>query len=405
MLLKLAWRNLWRNRRRTLITAASVFFAVLLSTFMSALQEGVYEKMIDNMVGFYSGYVQVHKQGYWEEQGFDKSMVHSDSVMELIQAQPSVVGTVPRLESFALASSGELTKGVMVVGTDPEAENQLTNLEENLEAGTYFSIEQKEVLVSSGLAEKLQIEIGDTLVLIGQGYRAVSAAGKYPVRGILKFGSPELNQRLVYLPLTEAQRLYGAEGRLTSLALQLDNSNATQKVVKQLSAQLDTTAYEVMSWDQMMPEIVQIIEGDRGGNFVTIGILYLIIGFGLFGTMLMMTTERQYELGVMVAVGMRRFKLGLILLMETFFMTLIGLIAGSVVALPLVWYFNRNPIYMGDEMAEAYKAFGMDAVLPTSTDPIIFLAQAAVVFVLSLLVGLYPLYKVSRLKPVQAMRG
>ena len=404
MTLKLAWRNLWRNRRRTYITMASVFFAVLLAIAMRSLQEGTYAQMINNVVSFYSGSVQVHAQGYWDDQSLDLSMEQSSELETKLLADPQVTVAGPRLESFALISFGEESASSAVVGIDPELEDGITGLRGKLVDGSYLDANDQGLLLAEGLAEKLSATLGDTLVLLGQGYHGVMAAGKYPIQGILSFGSPDLNKRMLYLPLKEAQVMYGAEGRLTSYVLGLNNPQSSAQVVSRLETKVDSAEHEVMEWSTMMPELVQTIESDRAGGVITVFILYVIIGFGIFGTILMMTTERQYEFGVLTAIGMKRGKLAFTVLVESVIIAMLGVLAGSAIAFPIVWYLNRNPIYMGDEMAEMYAEYGMDAVLPTVIDPVIFSQQAMTVLIITLVVSLYPLFKIRRLDAVKAMR-
>jgi ABC-type lipoprotein release transport system permease subunit len=179
-MIKLAWRNIWRNRRRTLITAASILFAVMLSTFMMALQKGAWDKMVDNVVNFYYGYAQVHSDGYWEDQSIDKAFPLQEDLIQLGAELDELEQVVPRLESFALASSGNQTSGVLVVGTDPAAEASMTQLQDRLVDGEYFKNGEAATIIGAGVGERLKLDVGDTLVLISQGYHGVNAAGKYP---------------------------------------------------------------------------------------------------------------------------------------------------------------------------------------------------------------------------------
>ncbi len=211
MLLTLAWRNLWRNRSRTLITMASVFCAVLLAVFTSSLQRGIFDNLIKNVVSFYSGYVQLHSAGYWQEKNLENTFAASDSLLRAVAAQPGVKAVAPRLESFALASSGEKTRGAMVVGILPEAEGRVTSLPSRIVEGVCPDTGQSAALIPEGLAGKLGLGVGDTLLLLGQGYYGSQAAGKFPVAGLLQFGSPDLNQSLILLPLPAAQRLFDAQ--------------------------------------------------------------------------------------------------------------------------------------------------------------------------------------------------
>lgn len=404
MLIKLAWRNLWRNRRRTFITMASIIFAVLLAILLNSVKEGVLERMQENVVGFYTGAVQLHQQGYWDDKTIDQTFVLSDSLVQILQAQEDVMAVVPRLESFALAASDEYSKGCMVVGFDPQSEPLVTRLDEKLVQGQYLAKEDRAVLLSTGLAEYLKLEVGDTLVLIGQGYHGVSAAGKYPVQGLLDFASPELNRQMVYLPLTEAQWLFGADQRATALVLELRDISQSSAVAQTLEATVGSD-YEVMNWQTMMPELDQVIEGERAESFVFLLVLYILITFGIFGTILMMTVERQFEFGVLVAIGMKKLKLSSVVIFENVFIAILGALGGMLLSVPVVLYFYTFPIRITGQLSEAYENFGIEPIFYFSTNPDIFYSQTFVVLIIALVLSVYPMFKIGRLDPVVAMRS
>jgi putative ABC transport system permease protein len=408
-IITLAWRNVWRNKRRTLITAASILFAVLLSSFMQSIQKGAWDRMVDNVVNFHFGYLQIHAKGYWEEQSINKAFEEDGPWKEQVGEMENVKAIVPRLESFALAANGNNTKGVLVVGTDPESENQMTGFKDRVTKGEFFEPDEPAVMIAEGVEENLGISIGDTLILISQGYHGVNAAGKYLVKGTIKFGSPELNKQMVYLPLKIAQQFYGAEGMLTSVAIQVDNKDLVGPVKEKMQNNLDTAStYEVMDWQAMMPELVEAREVDTAGNVIVLFILYVIIAFGIFGTILMMTKEREYEFGILLAIGMRRLRIGLMVWLEIVFLGLIGSFAGIIASLPLVYYFNLNPVdfsKISKDMQQAYEKFGFEPIFPTAFEWDIFLWQAVIVFILTSIMAMYPLTKIRKLKAVQAMRG
>lgn len=407
MLLKLAWRNIWRNKRRTLITAASILFAVFFASFMQSIQKGAWDHMLSNVVNFYYGYAQVHQNGYWEEQSLDKAFAMNTSLKTLNDV-PEIKSMVPRIESFALASHQQTTKGVLVVGVDPEAENNMTQLSTRITEGSYLKPNDKAVLVGKGVAENLKLEVNDTIVLISQGYRGTNAAGKYPIKGLLHFGSPELNKRMVYLPLKEAQWFYGAEDLVTTMALKIDRKEDTPFAVKAAKERLDMEAYEVLDWQEMIPDLVEAKELDTAGNKLVLYILYLIIAFGIFGTILMMTKEREHEFGILLAIGMQRMKLATIVWLEILFISFIGIIAGFLLSVPLVRYFHLNPIdlsVMGEDAVATYEKFGMEAVLPAAFELNIFLTQAITIFLIVTILAIYPLFKIRKLQPVEAMRS
>ena len=404
MLFKLAWRNIWRNKRRTFITIASILFAVLFATFMEAWQKGAWNNKIRNGVNLYFRYVQVHQNGYWDEQSIDKAFVLSDSVLRLEGEVPAIQQMLPRLESFALASTGKTTMGAMVVGIDPRAENDMTNLKERLISGVYLEDGDQAVIVAEGIAENLALRTGDTLILVSQGFRGVNAAGKYPVKGIISFPSPDLNKQLIYLPLPEAQWFYGAEDRVTSLAFKLGDQDDITPAVRAIKTKLGTDAYEVMDWKEMLPDLLQAKALDSAGNVIVYIILYLIIAFGIFGTILMMTKEREYEFGILTAIGMRRMKLAATVWLEVVLLGVAGALAGILVSIPLVYWFKIHPIRFSGEYAGAMEKFGFEPVFPTEFEAGIFFTQAVVVFVLTSILALFPVFKIRRLRPVEAMR-
>lgn len=404
---KLAWRNIWRNRRRTFITMGSIFFAVLFSAFMVAFQKGGWDRMIDNVVNYYFGYAQIHQQGYWNEQSIDKAFPIPPELEDFSKEFPNV-NFVPRIESFALASAGIQTTGVMVVGTDPVAEDSLSQLRSRLISGQYLVKGEESALLAEGIAQNLKLGVGDTIVLISQGYHGVNAAGKYPIAGIVHFPSPDLNKRMVYLPLETAQYLYGAENLVTTIALDLENKDAVPEALHFLKSLLSEEEYEVMDWQELIPDLLQAKEADAAGAYIILLVLYLIISFGIYGTILMMTKEREYEFGVLISIGMNRLKLGAAIWLEIILLGILGSIAGILGAIPPVWYLHVNPLNFDDfaeDMGDIYTKWGFDPLFPTAFEPNVFLVQALVVFLITAVLALYPLLKILHLQPVEAMRA
>lgn len=404
MLFRLAWRNIWRNKKRTVITLVSIAFAVILSSVMRSMQLGSYERMIDNSVRFYTGYIQVHKNGYWDEQTIDNAFRPAEGMADKIAAIEDVEAVVPRLESFALASSGSQTRGALVIGIDPVREQYLTAVNERIVKGEMIGTGTSGVLLGSGLADYLNITTGDTVVLISQGYHGVNAAGKYAVAGLVEFGLPQLTRQVIFMPLDEARYFYGAEGLLTALAVVTEHPKYVDPVVSAMKQELDTAGVEVMDWRTMMPELIQGIEIDNISGIIMLMLLYVVIGFGMFGTFLMMTTERLYEFGVLVSVGMRRYKLQLVVFAEIVMLAALAVLAGFALSIPVISYLYHHPIQLPDEYREAFEKFGIEPIYVFSLEPVVFTSQAWVVFFMALILGAYPLYKIWKLDPVTAMR-
>ena len=402
-MIKLIWRNLWRNGRRTSITVASIVFAVLFSILMQSYKNGVFNNLIKNVVGYYSGYIQIHKNGYWDEQVVDNCFELKEEVINKIKKIPDVEEVVPRIETFILISKGSTTKGCMLIGTDLMKENKLTRLQNKLCKGVFSDTNKRGALISEGLAKRLNLFVNDTIVLFGQGYHGAMAAGKFKIVGMVKFSAPTINNSLLYLPLLATQELLSAEKKVTQFALKISDSKNVS-ATKNSILKILSNEYEVMDWEEMMPEISNHIKADAISFSVFIGILYLIIAFGLFGTILMMITERKYEFGMLIAIGMKKNTLRLILIGETFLIAILGVIIGSLISFPLVVYLEKNPLKFGGDLAKAYERFGFEAIFPTELSFKVFFVQSLIVLLMSFIIGLYPLFYVGKIDPIKAMK-
>ena len=402
MLFRLAYRNLWRNRRRTFITAASIMFAVFFATVLRSIQKGAWDHMVDSVVHFYFGYGQIHADGYWDEQTINNAFAFPTEDLTGITRVAGLTDVIPRLENFALASYGNHTKAVLLIGIDPETEDAFTHISSRISEGAMIT-GPDQVILAQGLAEDLGIALGDTVVFISQGYRGSNAAGKYPVTGFVNFGSPDLNDRLAYIALPSAQYFFRAENLVTSLVLGVENKETLPAVLQSIKARIDTSQYEVLGYEELLPDLMEAREFDEAGSVIILIILYAIIAFGVFGTILMMLKEREYEFGILKAIGMRSRQITLVVWIEMMFLALIGAMAGMLLALPIVSYLTHHPIRFQGEMAEAYEKFGVEPIMPAIVDGSVFLNQAIVVVILVMLMMIFPLLKIKHLKPMQAL--
>ena len=404
MFLKIAWRNIWRNKRRTLITMASVFFAVILAIFMRSTITGVFEKMVNDVVRLSAGYIQIHRNGYWNERSVDNTFDETTEMRLLLKEEKEVVAWAPRLESFALASSGERTRGVFVMGNYPQMEERITGLTKKIVSGKMIGDTDNSIVIADGLSSYLSLKVKDTIVLLSQGYHGVMAAAKYPVKGIIKLGTPELNKSMVWLPMPACRNFLGAENKLTSISLLLSSENKIEKV-KQKFINKISAEYEIMTWKEMLPELDQFIEADKSAHIITVNILYILISFGIFGTILMMLKERMHEFGILISIGMKKGILSFIVFAEIIFIAGLGTAFGMLTAFPVVYYFKQHPIHFTGNLARAYERYGMEPVIPCSTNPENFTSQAYIVFLIVIALSFYPIYKVNRINVMRAIKS
>ena len=405
MYLKRAWRNIWRNRRRTIITVSSILFAVVCALFIESLERGAHNLMINNMTSFHTGHIQIQDYRYEDEPSLDNAFLYDEELLQEIEQSSAFIDfTIPRIEAFMLAAGDELARGAMVLGIDPDAEQKLNRLEERLTEGRFFEDGDGSVVLGSGLAVRLNLSVGDTLALIGQSRFGMSASGLFEVSGLVNHPVRDMNNQLVYISLSDAQWLLSADGYITNLLISPQRLRDTDELARQLKAGITDEELRVLTWEEMLPDLIEALEFDALQTRFMMGILYVVIGFGIFGTILTMTLERMREFGILLSVGMQRLKLAAVVFMETFMISILGIAAGSGLGYLILLYFYYNPIEIGNDMGDLFEEFGFEPIIPVAIEAGIFAWQGFVIFVMALLICLYPVFKILRLKILDAAR-
>ena len=406
MILKIAWRNIYRNKKRSLITITSIFAALFLIILMRALQFGFYDKLIETVVESYAGYVEVHADGFWDNQNLDNSMEVDQRLINDIKSVEGVDNIVQRLQTFSLISMGNKTKGGVINGINISDEQKITDWNKKMISGT-FKIKKNEIIIGKGIAEYFDIKENDTLILYGQGYRGMMAAGKYPVKGVIDLKNPDLNKLGVFMNIETARNYVSSDEISTHIIVDKKQYYDEEKIANDLT-QVLSKDYEIMTWKETLPEIEQTITADNAGGVIMAFILYIIVVFGMFGTVLMMTEERTYEFGVLISLGMSRARLFGIIFIETIILSMIGVFIAIIITYPITFYYNLNPIDMATLMGEGadqmMEEMGFSPLFPMSIEWDIPLTHALVIFISSLLISIYPAIKISKLNPVKSMK-
>jgi len=403
-LIKLAWRNIWRNRRRSFITMSSIAFAVLLACLMMSVQYGSLDYMVDNMVKFYTGHIQIHNEKYWDEKIVNNSFTYHEKFLDELLQISEIQSVVPRIESFALAAYGTKAKGTMVLGIDPDKEQNIIDVKKKLVKGKYFKAGDNSILVSTGLATYMGVEVKDSLVLLSQGYHGINAIGLYKISGLIKFPNPEQNKQTICMPLKEAQWFYGLEHKLTSIAILVNSKDQVESAKNSINTLIKDHSLAAIDWETMMPELVQTVKLKHASSKMMIIVLYIVIGFGMFGTFLMMTAERMREFGIMLAIGMHRIWLQSTIFLEIVMMSLMGVMAGVLMSLIAITYFFYNPVQMGSEVQAMADSYGVEAAIKFAMNTQLFVLQAWAILIMGFLLSFYPIMVLTKLDPANAMR-
>ncbi|MDH3999491.1 MAG: ABC transporter permease [Desulfuromonadales bacterium] len=402
---RLAWRNIWRQKRRTLITAGAIALAILLCLFMRSMQEGSYSNNLDNATRFYSGYLQLQHPEFSENNSIDKLLPSDGDFIARIKQIDGVTQAVPRIESMALGAVADKSKGVMVMGVSPQAEDDYSGLAARVKQGRYFDDDDEQaVLVGGQLATYFGLKPGDELTLFGQGYHGNTAAGIFTVVGVVNFPIKQLDSRIVYLPLKTAQQLYVCGEQVTSWVLHGDDVRKIAALERSAGIVMGAQV-KVRNWADISPELAQQIALDRVSGQFLVFILYGVVGFGLLATIVMMTLERQREFAVMLATGMPRFKLQGLLMLESLLIALTGMGLGLLITLPILWWFYYHPIPLSGELAMMMVEMGWEPIIPFSLEPKLFVVHMLIILAILALCSLYPLVRIGRMPVMQSLRG
>jgi len=403
MLLRLAWRNIWRNKRRTLITLGMIQFAVVLATLMATIRDGIMDIQVENVVGGYQGYAAINDTAYVEEPSIDYIVPYNDSVQSFLKSQNLIKYYSPRIIGGGIITRGEKFKIGRIVGVNPALEDSLTLFSKNLVKGRmHHSI--GEVVLGLGLAERLKADLDSVVFITGMGYQGNTANLMLKVVGIIKLSNIQENKRLAFVTLEEAREGFALYEGVNQIVLGLRDNTKAKQSVKKLKKQF-TDPVQIYSWNELNVPLYMLVEVNDAINIIVSAMLYFIISFGLFGTILMMLAERKREFGMLIAIGMKKSKLSYITYLENTFMAIFGTALGFVIAIPVVYYLNQNPVTLTGRNAEDIAKFGFEPLVRTSMNFNIFMWQAISVLGISLFFSLYPILKIRSMNENKAMKG
>lgn len=404
LLLLIAWRGLWRNKRRTIITISAVAFATFLTLISKAMMDGTYLTNIKYAIESFAGYMQINQKGYIENPTLKKSFFPSDELIKIIKSTPYLKNYTRRVVGDGLVAYKNNTFGVMIMGIDPETEKNVTKIHEKNKEGKFINSENKtDIVVGSNLLKKLEAKIGDTLVILVSCYDGSMGNMKIRVGGIMKTGQAEMDAGIIFMHIETAQELFALEHRISSIVISLSDFDKIEKAKNYLGSNLPDDL-ELADWTRIMPELKQTMDMDSANTLIFLGILIVIVGFGILNTILMSVTERFREFGVILAIGARNIKLVWIIIFETLWITFIGLFTGLIIGIVINYYFYFNPIQISGVMADMYVELGFIPAIYTTVSPGIYTYTITYIFIICIIAVIYPVYKISKLEPLKGIR-
>lgn len=421
--LKLAARALVRNRRRSLVTLLAVAVGLAGLVFLWGYVGGINRQMIGNITSYLTGHVQVHQQGYHDDPTLDLAFAQPDEVIARLAAVGAIAAIAPRVEGEALASGPDKpqlslpwraarasipsakTRGVLVVGVDPERERAVTTLARAIKQGRYLDAgDPQGIVLGTRVAEILRATVGDEITLVTQASDGSIGAGRYRVRGIYASGIDLIDGMYVFLNLAAAQELFVLEGQVTTLAMRLDDLDRLPAALGALAHELGA-GYEVLGWQRLMPALADNVEFHNLLTYIILFVVFVVVTLGIANTVLMGVMERTHEFGVMLALGTAPAKIARIVLAEAVLLGLAGVTLGDMLGAGLVAWFGSQGIDMSQYAKAVQMMPGLTGIVYPRISAGQLLMLSTLVLATTVLASVYPAWKAATLMPVAAIRG
>jgi putative ABC transport system permease protein len=404
MFLKMVWRNVWRNKRRSWIIICAVIVGLAGMLFSLAFTEGMMRQTLVNALGTHVAHLEIHKKGFENKKVINLSIEDPQKIIRAVAEEPGVIAYSPRVVSSGLISSSESSSGISIIGVDPQREPGVTIIKKSVIQGGYLDEEGTyQVLIGQGLAEKLKVGLDDKIVLMAQDLTGDIGSGAYRVKGIFKTASPEFDKYMVYLNLKDSQKLLSLGDRISEVAILIDTPRDPAAIQKSLLAKLDSGEYEVLSWKEIMPIMVSQIEFFDEMMYVFFLVVCIAMGFGIVNTLLMAIMERIREFGIMMSLGVKPRTIFQMVVAESVLLCFSGLVLGNLFTYLLVLYASRKGFDLSI-FSKSLETFGIGHLIYPQLTISMVLIGAVTVLGMGVFASLYPGYKAARLRPVEALR-
>jgi len=402
LMLRVAFRNIFRQKRRSLLTFLTIFFGFVLSSLAIGVTFGTFNGVVDSFTRTNLGHIQIHEKDYLDRPALYRTVDDVPRVSRLLGSLPEVEAWAPRCYAAGLASLGERTSGVQVIGIDPQRENGASRFNQKIKEGRVFRPDSsKEVILGAGLAKYLKARPGDEVVIVSQAADGSIANDAYRVVGLLDSGNPESDRIAFYLPLKSAQELFVLDGKAHEIIVVARRLDRVDALASRITTGLQNSGLSVQTWKEFARSFYQYMMRDRRNHKTMTTIILMIVAIGVLNTILMAVLERRREYGILKAVGTKPRHIFALILLEANFLALLAVAAGSALSLALNGYlavhgiqYAQDVTFAGMQFTRVYSALNVE----------VFAIPAVTILVFTSLVALFPALKASRLDPARTMR-
>tara|TARA_B100000427_G_scaffold95770_1_gene78881 strand:+ start:8987 stop:10225 length:1239 start_codon:yes stop_codon:yes gene_type:complete len=409
LIFKLAWRNIWRNKKRSLVTLGLCTICTVFLIWFEAFNDGSHQKMIRDVVEMYPGYIQIQEKGYFDRPSYDHLLTNISTIKQQLKAIDGIHAKSVRFEAPSLFSSKDVSYGGLLIGIEPENEAKISRLKKALVTGRFItSSDTNGVYMGVDLAKKLHVNLGDSFVFMSSAMDRSMAADTLTVKGLFESNLFDSDIQFVFVNKSFMDDIFLVNNMASYLVVKPTNTAESLVLAETLTRLFNDTTIEVLSWRHLLSSFVQFVEMDEAMGRMAIVIVVLVVFFVIMIFNFISIYNRTKEVGMMRAMGTSDWQIIGVLSLESLIMTMMSIIFGVCGGSWLAIYFETNPleIKLSEDVLEMYHQFGMlDFSIPTrfSLDAIIF--GVIIIIVINVLAIIFPIWKTLQLKPRQALQG
>lgn len=403
MIFSVSWRNVWRNKVRSLVVIFAVAIGIFAGVWATAFMTGMMNQRIQKVINTELSNIQIHNPDFRKTSELSNFIPDANSIVEIVKKVTNVSGVSNRIVIQSMVASAETASGVLISGIDPKDEPTVTNIHEKIIDGAYFEgIKRNPVLIGKKLAEKLNVKVRSKIVITVQDLDNDITSGAFRVVGIFSTNNNMYDESHVfvkYSDLATLTRLPEKSGHEIAIKL-TDNEHLlnAQNEIKSIAPDL-----EVMNWKELSPEMSYLTETMNMYMYVFILIILLALLFGIINTMLMVVMERTKEIGMLMAVGMHKFRIFWMIVVESVMLSLVGGVFGIILGTVASKINEKHPVDLS-MWSEGYEQLGYDAFVYTSLQPEFLINVTILVILTGIIAALYPAYKALKNDPADALR-
>lgn len=403
MLFSISWRNIWRNKVRSSVIIFSIAVGIFAGVFSSAFFKGMADQRIHKVINTELSYIQVHKAGFRQTSDFNNYIPDAVALVDKIAKVPHVTGVSRRMIIQSMIASAETATGVMIEGIDTGREMKVTTIHDKMVEGKYFEgISRNPIVIGKKLAEKLNVKVKSKVVITLQDMDNNITSGAFRVVGIYSTDNNIFDESHVFVRFSDLQKLYDFPPKAAhEIAINLDDNKNLPVVLKQVKKL--AKGYEVLDWKELSPEMNYLTEAMDMYMYIFIIIILLALLFGIINTMLMVVMERTKEIGMLMAIGMNKFRVFSMIVLESIMLSLTGGIVGVIIGGLASKLGETHPVNLS-MWAQGYQQLGYDAFVYTSVDPGMLINVTLLVILTGIIAALYPAYKALKNDPADALR-